>query len=239
MPGEATERTSYYRSALHLLQFVEHRAPTQRRFGSQADALWSAYAGALDVRDRLELLLRDADAQWKGAFGARTTFNLTAVAEDDAFGPEWELLDGVQAGSLWRDLERDKPAGDVGQLLAKLDKVWGRKPKGFELPKISPSSRLVVAGVDATVAVIGRFLADRDLSWADQVVVIADAAMPRQYAAAAIALLDIDLGNRPRPLVSSEEAEERAKELGQGRTMLVSADAEPQAKAAAKRLGGG
>ena len=44
---------------------------------------------------------------------------LTAVAEDDAFGPEWELLDGVQAGSLWRDLERDKSAGDVGQLLAK------------------------------------------------------------------------------------------------------------------------
>ena len=35
------------------------------------------------------------------------------------------------------------------------------------------------------------------------------------------------------------EKKERAKELGQGRTMLVSPDAEPQAKAAAKRLGGG
>jgi hypothetical protein len=34
------ERLAYYRSALRALQLVEARAPTGRRFGANADALW-------------------------------------------------------------------------------------------------------------------------------------------------------------------------------------------------------
>jgi hypothetical protein len=63
--------------------------------------------------------------------------------------------------------------------------------------------------------------------------------MPRQYASTALALLDIDLGSRPSPLLSATDAGEpdRAKALGTGRTIVISPDAEPEAVAAAKRLG--
>lgn len=240
MPPTASERKAFYRSALHLLHFVEHRSPTGRRFGKQADALWSGFAGSLDVRDRIELLLRDADAHYRGAFGARTTFDLAAVAQDDAFGSEWEGLPAPEANELWRELTRATPPADPEQVFALLDKTWSRKLKPFtDLPKISPSSRIVVTGIEATLALIRRCLADRDLSWADQVVVIANAPMPRQYASAALALLDIDLGARPSPLLSATDAAdpERAKPLGTGRTVILSPDAEPEAATAAKRLG--
>jgi hypothetical protein len=38
------------------------RRPTGRRFGTEADARWNGFHGSLTIADRLDLLVRDADA---------------------------------------------------------------------------------------------------------------------------------------------------------------------------------
>lgn len=86
------DRARYYAAALRALRFVERRAPTTRRFGANADALWGAFHGRLETADRIDLLIRDADAQWPSAFGARGVFALATSAEEDAFGPEWSPM---------------------------------------------------------------------------------------------------------------------------------------------------
>ena len=71
---------SYYEGALWALRFIEARRPTRRRFGAEADATWAAFRGDLGASARIDLLLRDADTQWPGAFGARSVYDLAAVA---------------------------------------------------------------------------------------------------------------------------------------------------------------
>ncbi|MFZ6186176.1 hypothetical protein, partial [Nannocystis pusilla] len=126
----------YLLSALTALRFLDERTG-RRRFGPDADARWRAFAGEdlaeartadtrarvlLDV-DRIELLLRDADAQWPGGFGARVVFDLPAVAQDDAFGAEWDSLsDGF---SLWREATAAPLAPDLPRLLDRLAAIWG------------------------------------------------------------------------------------------------------------------
>src|SRR5687768_1188859 len=102
----------YVEAALRLLQFVEARRPTGRRFGADADARWGSFRGDLETADRIELLIRDADAEWRdpdgergGAFGARTVYALRAVAEDEPFGAQWPGMDPVEAEKLWRKLK--------------------------------------------------------------------------------------------------------------------------------------
>jgi hypothetical protein len=85
----------YYEGAPCALRFIEARRPTKRRFGAEADATWKAFRGDFGTSARIDLLLRDADAQWPGAFGARTVYDLAAVAEDEAFGAAWLPLDDV------------------------------------------------------------------------------------------------------------------------------------------------
>src|SRR5690606_19270262 len=91
--------------------FVEARHPTGRRFGADADALWKTFAGGLKTSDRIDLLLRDADATWWGAFGARATFGLRAVAEDDAFGPAWVALEPMDGERMWRACTQEAAPG--------------------------------------------------------------------------------------------------------------------------------
>jgi hypothetical protein len=122
----ASESLAYYRSGLALLKHVDARQPTHRRFGPEADALWAQFKGELQTLDRLELLLRDADAQWPGAFGARTVFELKGVSEDDAFGPEWQRISGVEAESLWRSQD-ELPANSVDEVLRSIAHAW-REP---------------------------------------------------------------------------------------------------------------
>lgn len=50
-------KDNYYQSALQLLRFVEHRTPTTRRFGEQADAAWKQFCGALKTSDRIQLMI--------------------------------------------------------------------------------------------------------------------------------------------------------------------------------------
>ena len=74
----------YLEGALKLLQFVETRRPTGRRFGPDADARWSSFRGDLETVDRIELMIRDADAEWPGGFGARNVYALQGVAESNS-----------------------------------------------------------------------------------------------------------------------------------------------------------
>ena len=62
---------AYYRAALAGLRHVEAQLPSGRRFGPQADARWTELRGSLTTADRIDLLLRDASAQWPSAFAAR------------------------------------------------------------------------------------------------------------------------------------------------------------------------
>ncbi|NVL83835.1 hypothetical protein [Escherichia coli] len=62
---------AFYEASLRKLRFVEARSPTKRRSGADADALWKSFKGHLTASDRLDLLLRDADIEHGGAFGAR------------------------------------------------------------------------------------------------------------------------------------------------------------------------
>ncbi len=239
LPTEA-QRGAYYRGALTLLRFVEQRTPSARRFGPEADALWRSFAGDLDTGDRIELLLRDADRQWPAAFGARAVFALRAAYEADAFGADWARLPRGEAEALWKQTSRARGpvAADSAAALERLLAVWELAPAAFELPKIGPSSRLVVCGAGAVVASLRRFLADADLSWSDQVVIVADAPAVRQISAAAPALADrsdaslLLSGAEPSP-----EAQQRAlAKLGATPELLASPDASPAERELATRL---
>jgi len=236
---EAAQRSAYYRAALTLLRFVEHRAPTSRRFGPEADALWRSFAGDLDSADRIDLLLRDADRQWAAAFGPRAVFGLRAAHEQDAFGADWQPLTKADADALWRPSAAPSSATAALEALCEHWKLGSGKP--FDPGKLGPSSRLVVIGGAAILATLRRCLADADLSWANQVVVIADEPGPRQLAAAAPALLD---ASEPTLLLGSDqvtpEARKRIRErLGASLELLASTDATPAEREAANRLKGG
>lgn len=201
------QRAAYYRAAMSLLRFVEQRAPTQRRFGPEADALWRSFAGDLDRADRVDLLLRDADRQWGSAFGARTVFSLEGVHELDAFGADWPGLSASEAEALWR--AREVPDSREAALASLLAAWQVREPARFEIGKLGPSSRIAVAGLAAILACARRFSADADLSWPNQVVVIADSPSTRQLALALPAL--VDFGEATDLLRSEQVAGARAR----------------------------
>ena len=119
------DRARYYAAAMAALRFIEQRTPTTRRFGPEADARWSAFKGNLETADRIDVLLRDADAQWPAALGARNVFALRAAAEDEAFGVEWEPLDAVAAEDLWRSVSVEPAPQGVAAALAAVAAGWG------------------------------------------------------------------------------------------------------------------
>jgi hypothetical protein len=226
------ERARYYAAALRALRFIERRSPTTRRFGSEADARWAAFRGNLTTADRLDLLLRDADAHWPLAFGARNVFALRSAAEDEAFGVEWAPLDTVQAEELWRSVGAEAPPEGVREALVAAAGAWGLTLAAFEPGAISPTDRLLVVGPSAVAAVIVAFAGGKDLSFADQVVTVATAPAHRQLAALAAALLNST--NKPAVIVAQGGALGR-----EGRRLLASGDASPADLAWAQGAGAG
>jgi len=184
------DRRAYYAAALVGLRFVEARQPSGRRFGADADARFAQFRGDLGTAARLELLLRDADAQWPAAFGARAVFALRGVAEEDAFGPTWEGLDGTDAESLWRKALAAPAASSVRGALEAVATAWALTLTPFDVGEIAPAERLVVAGPSAIVATVAAFVERADLDFADQVTVLATAPAHRQLAVLATALLN-------------------------------------------------
>lgn len=206
---------SYAEAALVGLLAVEARKPTGRRFGRDADARWAAFRGDLTTADRIDTLIRDADAQWPGAFGARAVFAPRGVAEDDPFGPAWEGLDPVDAETLWRDVGARPSSADVARAVADVAACWGVPLTPVDVGTITATTRRVLAGPSMIAATIVAFARGTDLDWGDQIVVAASTPAARQLAAMAPALL-----NMGRPTVFADGSTKRP-----GWPVVVSADA--------------
>src|SRR6266568_488580 len=130
---------AYYNASLACLRFAEARHPSNRRFGADADALWDNFRGHLVTSDRIDLLIRDADAQWRGAMAPRNAFALAAVAEDEPFGIEWPGLDPVEAEELWRAVVK-LPAPAGAGLWDAIAKAWGLEIRPLAVGAIEPTS---------------------------------------------------------------------------------------------------
>lgn len=180
---------AYYQAALTALRFAEAEKPTGRRFGPDADARWSAYKGDLTAADRLDLLIRDADAQWPAAFGARTVFAGAGIAEDEPFGPGWPGLDPVDAEEIWRAAGRSDPPAALAETLEAAAAAWGLSLFAFDPGPIAAADQIVLAGPSAIAAAVKVFADNKDLDFADQVVVRATPPAHRQLAALSSALL--------------------------------------------------
>ena len=155
-----TDKTAYYTAALAGLRFVEARRSTDRRFGRDADARWNAFKGHLHAIDRIELMVRDADAQWPRSFGARTVFGFRAVAEDEAFGGAWRPLDPVHAEELWRSTLAQAPPADVRATLEACAAAWGLSLTPLDIGGVGAADKLLVVGPSAIASAIAR-----SLSW--------------------------------------------------------------------------
>lgn len=229
------DRASYYRAALCCLRFIEQRRPTGRRFGAEADARWASFRGELQGADRIDLLLRDADAQWPGALGARTVFGLRAVAEDEPFGAGWEPLDPVDAEELWRQLLAKQPPVTIRDTLAAMAAAWRMPLASHDPGPIAATDRLVVAGPSAIASVIAACAGGTDLDWAEQVVCVATPPAHRQLAAAATALLDTTRPTRLHAAAPDAPGAPDAAPLP-GHRLLASDDADAADLALARRL---
>lgn len=226
-----SERSRYYAAALRALRFIEQRSPTTRRFGTEADARWGAFHGSLTTADRVDLLLRDADAHWPAAFGARNVFALRSAAEDEAFGAEWMPLDPVAAEELWRGVLAEAPPADLRAALLAAASSWSLSLLPLELGPVAPTDKLLVVGPSAIAAAITAFAAGKDLDWADQVVCVATPPAHRQLAALGAALL-----NATKATVLVAPGGKLAASAG--RRSIVSPDAAPADAAWATALAG-
>jgi len=223
------DRAAFYGAAVLGLRALDARETTPRRFGTDAEARWRQFAGALGIGDRIDILLRDAAGTWGAAFSPSECFGFFGLADDEPFGPDWDGIDDASAKRLLAEL--DAPAS--------LDHVaygLGVKAGGVPVPSVTPSTKLVVAGGTAIVSVAKVFAENKALSWTDQVVVVADNAAWRQLAGLAAVLL----GARGRTsLVRPTEAEKlRALGFAHLDAAVVSPDAEPEAAELAWKVGG-
>ena len=220
----------YVEGALKLLQFVEHRRPTGRRFGADADARWSGFRGDLETVDRIDLMIRDADAEWPGGFGARAVFAIQGVAEDEPFGSQWTGLDPVDAEELWRRVKSEAAPSTPAATLAAIAAAWGIQLQKHKPDAITPTDQLVVVGASAIAATIEAFAAGAALDWSEQVVVIASPPAARQLAAAATSILN---RTRATQLFTAAEA---VPGLKPGARLVASSDADKSDRARAEAL---
>jgi hypothetical protein len=206
------------------------RRPTGRRFGADADARWSSFRGDLETVDRIELMIRDADAEWPGGFGARAVFAMQGVAEDEPFGSPWQGLDPVAAEELWRRVKADPAPATPAAALAAIARAWGVTLTAQPSEPVAPTDHLVVVGPSAIAATIEAFAAGAALDWAEQAVVVASSPVARQLAAAGTALL-----NAPRsaPILTATEP---APAIKRGVRLVASPDADPADRARAAAL---
>ena len=223
-------RGHYVEGALRLLQFVETRRPTGRRFGADADARWAGFRGDLETIDRIELMIRDADAEWRGGFGARTVYDLRGVPEDEPFGSQWEGLDPVAAEELWRRVKSLPAPTSAAAALEAIANAWGLRLAPHSLASIAATDRLVVVGPSAIAATIESFAAGAALDWAEQVTIVATAPAVRQLAAAGAAILN---ATRSARIFGAGAVDAK---VVPGGTLVASEDADPADLATAQRI---
>ncbi|MCC7381018.1 MAG: hypothetical protein IT384_04270 [Deltaproteobacteria bacterium] len=235
-PNRQSERdtTAFYQAALVGLRYLEAQKPSGRRFGPDADARWSAFRGDLTTADRIDLLLRDADAQWPSAFGARGVFAKDAVAEDEAFAPDWSPLEPIDAEKLWRaTISRTPPPTPRAALEACAD-AWDTKITPATPTTIAAADKILLVGPSAIVATIEAFAGRSELDFCDQVVVIATPPAHRQLAAVGSALLGT---TKPlRILTPSHELSAKETAAFKAHRLIHTADAHADDLAFAQRL---
>lgn len=225
------DRDLFYAAAVAGLRALDQRDGSARRFGRDADTRWASFKGALNDSDRIDFLLRDAGVTWGVGFSPAEAFGLFGLAPDEPFGPDWQPLSTAAAR---RYLEGDA-AVVTPEALGKLMSVTGGP---VELPTITPSTRLAVAGGAALIAVAGAFTDRSDVSWSDQVLAVASTPVHRQLAG----LLAILTGAAARTRLARPGDDMRATLKAAGFAQLdvavVSADAEPDCADFARRAAG-
>ncbi len=179
----------FYEAALRVLAFVEQRRPTGRRFGPDADARWAAFRGAMTASERIDLLLRDADAEWPTAFGGRLVYEIPGLADDESFGPSWPTIDPVIAEETWRRHANLSPPKTPREALLGFADAWELRLE-IVPPTVSPTDRLLVVGPSAIASTVLAFAQGSALDWSQQVTVIATPPAHRHLAAAATAILN-------------------------------------------------
>lgn len=184
-----TLRLAYYRTVLSALRWLEAREPTGRRFGDDADVLWRTLATRrMSAVDRLELLIADADRQWRGAFGPRLVFELAAASEDEAFGATWERIAPAQVEQLWSEALAADPPRSPSDVARVWSQAWDRPLEPLTL-SLAPSERITLAGASALAAALALFAQGPSLAWHRQVEVVATEPAERQLALLAAPLL--------------------------------------------------
>jgi hypothetical protein len=164
--------------------------------------MWRTFRGHLTAADRIDLLLRDADVEYPGAFGARVTFSLRGVGEDDAFGSSWQRLGPTDADALWRRILAEAAATDAASAISACATALGIPIRLREVPKLTANTRLLLAGPGSIASAAAAFAKERDLAWADQVTCVATPPAHRQLAVLSAALL----GAKPTVLFAATEA---------------------------------
>ncbi len=230
-PPTPQERAAFYDAAVLGLRALDAREPTARRFGADAEARWAQFAGALGAGDRLDILLRDAAGAWGAAFSPSECFGFFGLADDEPFGPDWAGIDDHVAKRLLAGPE--EPA-----TLAHLAAMLGVHEAPVQVPPLTTSTKLLVAGGAALLAVAKTFADNPALSWTDQVVAVGERGAPRQLAGLAAVLV----GARARTVIvrPSPDAASALRTAGFPHidAAVVSPDAEPEAAAFALRVGG-
>jgi hypothetical protein len=224
------QRSAFYSAAVLGLRALDARETTARRFGPEAEARWTQFAGALGAGDRLDILLRDAAGTWGAAFSPSECFGLFGLADDEPFGPDWDAIDGPAAKRLITDVSGAATLDQVASAL-------GVKPMPVVVPPLTLSSKLVVAGGAAIVAVGKAFADNRALSWTDQVVVVA--AMPAFRQLAGLGAVLLGARGRTALVRPTLDADGVLRSAGFAHldAAVVSPDAEPEAAELARKVG--
>ncbi len=222
----------FYAATLLGLRSLDEREGTARRFGTDADARWESFAGHLRLAHRIDLLIRDAAVKWGPAFSPARVFDLTGLAADEPFGPDWEPLEEADARRVWRETESSGGLSGAARLL-------GVEPMTVTIPDLAASTILCVAGGAAILAVGEAFQARSDLSWAKQVLVVAQRPEHRQLAGLVAPLIGAQASTRL--VTPSEDVAATLKVAGFAHIQhaIVSDDADAASARFARRATGG
>ncbi len=230
----------FYRAAAAGLRLLDAREGRGRRFGDTANAAWKALGGEFEDRDRLDLLLRDGAGHQPLAFSPRLVFQMTWLADDEPFGPEWPQAPAAVAGALLRS-ERNA-VSDTAELLADAAGAWGLPQLGStpalsdHVGRVGPASNVLVSGTDAMFAVAQCAEGRRDLDLGEQVLLFACTPAERQFWG--LALLALGSRSYARMISASDATAAKVRELGFSKidVALVSNDAVPEVREAAAAL---
>ncbi len=216
------QRESFYAAALAGLHAIEGRERSPRRFGPDADARWQSFRGHLELAARIDLLVRDAAVRWQAGFSPALVFQLPYLADDEPFGPDWSGLTPTQAEQLWR-------AADSQVDLSACAAALGVEDAPVPCPIPEPSSRLIVAGGSAILMVAKRFAVRPELSWSDQVLVVADLPANRQLAGLVAPVIGAKAATRLTAASDDVAAALKAVGFATGGHAVVSQDAASRA----------